>query len=189
MTCLTSRSQHCFHAWPCIVPPPCIEFLLIMYTSIRSTEACKLASRNSHCELHAARGGVPASALGATSDPGTVALTCWSPRRTPADLALLGKDDAAALMKFMNDQLDTFGPEHLLLGRYQLLGPNERRAGGTHPTPPFPSPTPTLPIRMIFLFCFSVLTFHMKAAGKRTAMLYCRLSNTTQKRRETPCLR
>lgn len=35
-------------------------------------------------------------------------------------------------MHFMHQMLDNFGPKHTLLGRYQLLGKNERRTGGVN---------------------------------------------------------
>lgn len=33
-------------------------------------------------------------------------------------------------MKYVHEQLDCFGPGDLVLGRYQLLGRDERRTGG-----------------------------------------------------------
>lgn len=33
-------------------------------------------------------------------------------------------------MRFIHQMLDCFGPEHLMLRRYQLLGKHERRTGG-----------------------------------------------------------
>lgn len=38
--------------------------------------------------------------------------------------------DKTEVFRYINEQLDCFGKGHDLLGRYHLLGPNERRAGG-----------------------------------------------------------
>lgn len=41
----------------------------------------------------------------------------------------------SAQMRYMSEQMDCFSPHHLLLGRYQLLGPDERRYGGAVAVP------------------------------------------------------
>lgn len=71
----------------------------------------------------------------------------WSPRKTPPQ-ATPGDHSIAACMRFIHQQLDCFGPDRLLLGRYQLLGKKERRTGGTlTPSfrPPFANYSPKLP--------------------------------------------
>jgi hypothetical protein len=39
----------------------------------------------------------------------------------------------AELLEYINQQLDCFGKEPLLMDRYQLLGPNQRASGGAFP--------------------------------------------------------
>ena len=40
--------------------------------------------------------------------------------------------DKTEIFRYINEQLDCFGKLHDMLGRYHLLGPNERRAGGAY---------------------------------------------------------
>jgi hypothetical protein len=60
------------------------------------------------------------------------AALAWSPRKTPPHNPI-GDNSIAASMNFIHQQLDCFGPERRLLGKYQLLGKKERRTGGTAP--------------------------------------------------------
>ena len=58
----------------------------------------------------------------------TTELKPWHPRTEaptrPADGSL------KSCMKFMHEQLDCFGGDNLLLGKFSLLGNEERRTGG-----------------------------------------------------------
>ena len=56
----------------------------------------------------------------------------WTIRHEPPSYSAAGVSHVAReqRMPFMHQMLDTFGPEHLVLGRYQLLGKYERRTGG-----------------------------------------------------------
>lgn len=64
----------------------------------------------------------------------TIACTTvqsWSVRKVPPS-----KDSSAEekeqRMLFITQMLDCFGPHHLLLGRYELLGDRQRRTGGVY---------------------------------------------------------
>lgn len=65
---------------------------------------------------------------GGSADQATSAAA-WSPRKRPPHVTP-GDTSLASCMRFIHQQLDCFGPERLLLKRYQLLGPRERRTGG-----------------------------------------------------------
>lgn len=59
----------------------------------------------------------------------TTVVEEWQPRTVPPVLPatpVVKKE----LFRYINEQLDCFGKHNGLLGRYQLLGPNERRNGG-----------------------------------------------------------
>lgn len=64
----------------------------------------------------------------------------WSARKLPpsnAEVAARSAAVAGERMKFIHQMLDCFGPEHNVLGRYELLGRQERRTGGAVPHPLF----------------------------------------------------
>jgi hypothetical protein len=56
----------------------------------------------------------------------------WTVRQHPPSYsaAVVSEVARGERMHFLHQILDTFGPESLVLGRYQLLGKHERRTGG-----------------------------------------------------------
>lgn len=60
---------------------------------------------------------------------GTVIAQEWQPRTKPP-VPPSEPGNRAEVFRYINEQLDCFGKSNELLGRYHLLGPNERRAGG-----------------------------------------------------------
>lgn len=76
----------------------------------------------------------------------------WSARKVPPSVVssaspMASGATSSARMKFLHQMLDCFGPEHLVLRRYQLLGKHERRTGGAFcsPKPSVYPPSTTFP--------------------------------------------
>lgn len=56
-------------------------------------------------------------------------VSTWKPRQVaPSSYVTMVFTDS--IMRYIHEQLDCFGPEQRLLGRYHLLGGNQRRTGG-----------------------------------------------------------
>lgn len=68
-----------------------------------------------------------------TAAVGTTVVEDWQPRSTPPVRPAVPPSAPGAkkeLFRYINEQLDCFGKDHTLFGRYQVLGPTERRTGG-----------------------------------------------------------
>lgn len=59
-----------------------------------------------------------------------VARKTWVPREEPPCAISPEDSSLASRLRFINEQLDCFGPKWPLAGRYELLGSTQRRGGG-----------------------------------------------------------
>lgn len=59
----------------------------------------------------------------------TTVVDNWQARSTPP-VPPLDPGVKKELFRYINEQLDCFGKQQVLFGKYQLLGPAERRSGG-----------------------------------------------------------
>jgi hypothetical protein len=66
-----------------------------------------------------------------TSVEQTVTEVYTEPRKSPPIRPGPGANKAD-LLEYIKQQLDCYGKEPLLMNRYQLLGPDHRKAGGAH---------------------------------------------------------
>lgn len=76
---------------------------------------------------------VPNDTFANMTAQGTVVAEKWEPRTQPP-VPPTTPGDKAEVFRYMKEQLDCFGKQHNLLGRYHIMGPTERRAGGVRNT-------------------------------------------------------